>query len=191
MTTPTNKPGYTGDLPPQAFNMAAYVIGRAARATPEKIALLVYADAEAAEPGETWTYRDVETATLRIAAGLRDRGLAPGDRLLIRLDNTSAYALVFFGAIAAGLVPLATSTHLSEDEAAFLAADSGARAVALADHLPRPLAAGIDIITAEDVARMLREVEPSGGYAATRADDPAYMVYTSDRKSTRLNSSHT
>ena len=179
VTTPTNKPGYTGDLPPQAFNMAAYVIGRAARATPEKIALLVYADAEAAEPGETWTYRDVETATLRIAAGLRDRGLAPGYRLLIRLDNTSAYALVFFGAIAAGLVPLATSTHLSEDEAAFLAADSGARAVALADHLPRPLAAGIDIITAEDVARMLREVEPSGGYAATRADDPAYMVYTS------------
>ena len=56
------------------------------------------------------------------------RGSAAGDRLLVRLPNDSDYALVFLGAISAGLVPIPVSTQLTESEAAFLLADSrGAR----------------------------------------------------------------
>lgn len=168
-----------GEPAPPRFNMADYVIGRAARVDPDKVALLVYADAEADAPAETWTYRQLDEAVRRIAGGLAARGLRKGDRLLIRLDNTSAYALLFFGAIAAGLVPLATSTHLSEDEAEFLAADSGASALALADHLPRQrVPAGVLLLGADDIAAMLRD-GPLAAYADTLADEPAYMVYTS------------
>ena len=171
--------GYSGELPPERFNMAEYVIGRAARREPDKPALLVYDDAEAEAPHETWTYAEIERAVLGIAGALQASGLERGDRLIIRLDNTSTYALLFFGAIAAGMVPLATSTHLSEDEAAFLAADSGARAVALADHLPHPdRDSGVRAIPAGDVAAMIRSAGLAR-YADTRADDPAYMVYTS------------
>lgn len=158
--------------------MAAYVIRGAALSVPDKTALLVYDDAEAPAI-ETWSYRAIEEAVLRIAGGLKARGLGNGERLLIRLDNTSSYALLFFGAIAAGLVPLPTSTHLAEDEALFLIADSAAAAVGLADHLPRDrIPPGVDVITAGDVARMLSDGERLQ-YADTHANDPAYMVYTS------------
>src|SRR6478609_6736599 len=123
---------------PAEFNMAEFCIGRAARAHPDKIALVVVRHpAEAAEKHETWTYAAIEDAALRIAGGLADLGLERGDRLLIRLDNTSTYALLFFGAIAAGIVPLPTSTQLTEPEALFLLSDSGAKAIALAGDLPR------------------------------------------------------
>ncbi len=169
---------FTGPRPPERFNMAAYVIARAAVATPDKVALIVHEHLDG-PAAEVWTYRAIDEAVLRIAGGLQARGLERGDRILIRLDNTSHYALAFFGAIAAGLVPLATSTHLSAEEAAFLTSDCGARAVALADHIPRgEVAAGVDIISADDIATMLRTA-PRAPYAATLADDPAYMVYTS------------
>lgn len=165
------------DAPPPVFNMAEYVVGRAARATPDRLALVVYDDALAGTPHETFTFAEVEQAVLNIAGGFERLGLVTGDRVLVRLDNTSAYAFTFFGAIAAGLVPLATSTHLSEPEAAFLVADSGARAIALATHLPSPAGDAL-VIGAGDIARMISD-GPRGAYRQTRADDPAYMVYTS------------
>lgn len=171
--------GFSGPLPPARFNMARYVISRAARAAPDKPALIVVDRPGRPDAAEQWTFRQIEQAVLAVARGLNARGLCRGDRLLIRLDNTSTYPILFFGAIAAGLVPLATSTHLTEEEAQFLQTDSGARAVALADHLPRiGIASGVDVIGADEVAAMLR-APAAHGYADTAADDPAYMVYTS------------
>ena len=151
---------FSGPLPPSRFNMADYVIGRAARDTPDKIALLVVADVDAAAPAEAWTYAQLDAAVLCIAAALRARGLQRGDRLLIRLDNTSAYALLFFGA--------------------FLLGNSGARCVALADHLDKADAATECVLTATDIAAMIATGSADAiGYADTAADDPAYMIYTS------------
>lgn len=166
--------------PPARFNMAAYCIGRAAREAPDKIALLVVDDPdEAAAPAEVWTYREIEDAVLRVAGGLREAGLLRGDRLLIRLDNTSTYALLFFGAIAAGLVPLPTSTQLTDPEALFLLADSGARAIALADGLPlQHLPPGLRVLSTADIERMAFDGRKSA-YADTGADDPAFLIYTS------------
>ncbi len=52
-----------------------------------------------------------------VAAGLLAEGLVPGDRLMLRLPNTSDYALLFLGAISAGLVPIPISSQLTESEA--------------------------------------------------------------------------
>lgn len=162
-----------------SFNMAAYAVGRAARQRPGAAALLVIDDVAASQPAETWTFAEIEDAVLRIAGGLKRAGLSPGARILIRLDNTSAYALLFFGAIAGGFVPLPTSTQLTEREARFLLDDSGAEAVALADNLPvESVPAGVRIFSADDIARMLRD-EPRADYADTAADDPAFLIYTS------------
>ena len=89
--------------PPRAMNMAAYCLAAAAT-TPEKPALIVLTDA-AAPPSEVWTFARLEDAVQRVTGGLRDLGLRQGDRILIRLDNTSAYAILFFGAIAGGFAP--------------------------------------------------------------------------------------
>ena len=173
--------GFTGERPPRRFNMAEYVIGRAARTTPDKVALIVIGDVAAAAPSETWTYRDLDRAVLRVAAALRSRGFVAGDRLLIRLENTSAYAVLFFGAIAAGLVPIPASSQLTDRETAFVLTNSGALGVVLPDHV-EVLGAPDKIITlhARDIAAMIANpAEIAAVYAATSDDDPAYMIYTS------------
>lgn len=173
MYTPLHTPA---DNPP--FNMARYCIAGAAAATPGKPALIVIRDADA-RPSEIWTYIDLEDAVLRTAGALRKLGLAPGDRVLIRLDNTSAYAILFFGAIAAGLVALPASSQLTDRESLFLLTDSGAAAVACATPLDMSgLARPPLALTPDDVARMSRD-GPRIDYAPTLAETPAFLIYTS------------
>jgi acyl-coenzyme A synthetase/AMP-(fatty) acid ligase len=104
-------------------------------------------------------------------------GFAPGERLMIRMPNTSDYALLFFGAIAAGLVPLPSSSQLTEAEAAFLLKDSDASAVAIAGGMD-VAADGVRVIDETMVARLKAHASLQD-YADTAADDPAFLVYTS------------
>lgn len=168
--------GFHGPLPPARFNMASYCIGRAAAARPDAVALIVI-DTTGDPPREVWTYAALEDAVLRTAAALRALGLEPGGRILIRLDNTSTYAILFFGAIAAGLVPLPASTQLTASEVEFLLQDSGAAAVA--GSLPQGARAlGARLIAADEVERMAAFGERAA-YADTDADAPAFLIYTS------------
>ncbi|MEM9029196.1 MAG: class I adenylate-forming enzyme family protein [Pseudomonadota bacterium] len=170
--------GFTGPLPPPAFNMAAYAIGRSAHAHPDRIALLV-CDRPEGPPTETWTFADLETACLRIGAGLARSGLNRGDRLIIRLPNTSQFAFVFFGAIAAGYVPVPTSTQLTDRETAFLLRDSSAKLLCSdTAHAPGTVPDGVAQLTPDDLAKFQTDLAATT-YAETAADDPAYLIYTS------------
>jgi acetyl-CoA synthetase len=179
---PSGSHTFSGPPPPPRFNMAAYTIGRAAAATPNKTALIVIDRLGAAAPAEEWTFADLEASVLAVAHGLLTRGLQRGDRVLIRLDNTSAYALLFFGAIAAGLVPIPASSQLTESEAAFLLENSGARCIAVADGPgAKNLPPGTLRLSPVDIAALMadRHASPAHTYADTAADAPAYMIYTS------------
>ena len=159
---------------PTRFNMARYAIGRAAAADPHKVALTVVADVDAPiAAAERWTYGALDEAVRRIAAGLIAEGLAAGDRLLIRLPNGSDYALLFFGAIAAGIVPIPASPQLTEEEARFLLDNSGAAAVAGAAMTGAHRTIGGDALVRIKVA------PPLPDYADTGAEDPAFLIYTS------------
>jgi acyl-coenzyme A synthetase/AMP-(fatty) acid ligase len=159
--------------------MAAYCIRQAAAARPSAPGLIVVADAGASAPAEMWTFAQLEDAVLRIAAGLKKAGLEPGARILIRLENTSTYALFFFGAIAGGFVPLPTSAQLTEREVRFLLEDSEAAAAAIGRDLgigaPPP---GVRIFETEEIVRMIAHGR-RGTWADTAADDPAFLIYTS------------
>jgi acyl-CoA synthetase (AMP-forming)/AMP-acid ligase II len=81
---------------------------------------------------------------------------------MIRMGNTSDYALLFFGAIAAGCVPLPSSAQLTEEEADFLLADAGAGMVAMSEELaiqPPPERARID---SQPTSRCLRTYHHEG-----------------------------
>ncbi|HMW56468.1 MAG TPA: AMP-binding protein [Accumulibacter sp.] len=174
-----NRWHYTGQLPPTRFNMARYCLAAAARDTPDKVALVVVSDAKALpERAECWTYRQLDETVRQVAAGLRAWGLDPGARLMIRMGNTSDYALLFFGAIAAGCVPLPSSAQLTEEEADFLLADAGAEMVAMSEELAIHPPPDVRVLTPADIAR-LRTHHDAVDYADTAAADPAFLIYTS------------
>ena len=94
--------------------MARYCLATSAAECPDKTALIVVQNEKSPkDAAEQWTYGQLDEAVRRIAAALLDSGLRPGDRLMIRLPNTSSYALLFFGALAAGIVPLPASSQLA------------------------------------------------------------------------------
>lgn len=162
-------------IPPR-FNMARYCIGRAAGAAPDRVALTVVSDVDVPlARAERWTFGALDTMVRRIAAGLLAEGLAPGDRLLIRLPNGSDYALFFFGAIAAGIVPIPASPQLTAAEAEVLLENSGAAAMAATDDT----IAGAYRMIDGDAVRRIKAASPLPGYADTAADDPAFLIYTS------------
>ncbi|MBY0227473.1 MAG: AMP-binding protein [Hyphomicrobium sp.] len=165
---------------PERFNMARYCLAAQAERLPKKPALVVIDDPDPhTQPLETWTFAQLEDAVLRVAAALEDLGLKPGDRILIRLDNTSTYPILYSGAIAAGLIAVATSSQLTAAEADFLMQDSAPRAVALAPHLPRgDIPDGVIVLEEATVRDMIHSAR-RGRYADTSAEDPAYLLYTS------------
>jgi acyl-CoA synthetase (AMP-forming)/AMP-acid ligase II len=52
------------------------------------------------------TYGEVLTAARRVAAGLGEQGLVPGDRVMIMLPSGSAFLSTFFGTVLAGGIPV-------------------------------------------------------------------------------------
>jgi acetyl-CoA synthetase len=172
----TALPNRVSDAP---FNMARYCIAQAAAETPVKAALIVIDDAQSCHATETWTFAQLEDAVLRVAAALQDRGYQRGDRVLIRLDNSSLYPITYLAAIAAGLIALPASSQLTASEAEFLLTDSGARVIALSDGMPRgQIPAGTDVISDSELRAMIAHPRQAE-YAATQRGDPAYLIYTS------------
>ena len=53
---------------------------------------------------ERWSYADVELKASSLAAGLRELGLQPGDRIGVTLPSTPAYVITIFAAAKAGLI---------------------------------------------------------------------------------------
>ncbi|MFM8745798.1 MAG: acyl-CoA synthetase [Aestuariivirga sp.] len=143
----------------------------------DKTALIV-----AGTETEAWSYGAIEDAVLRLAEGLRRRGLEQGGRLFIRMGNSLDYALLFFAANAAGGVPIPASPQLTPRETGLLLRSSCARLLAWDGSLALPETEGVDILTPDDIAEMKRA--PAGSYADTAADDPAYLIFTSGTSGT-------
>lgn len=162
--------------PPARFNAARALIGENARLRPEKTALILVGDGTEAQ----LTFGEADRAVRGIGAGLLRLGLRPGDRVMIRMGNDADYALLHFGAMAAGLVSLPSSPQLTQGEAAFLMENSGAAAVALAGGctVEPDAVAGRILLDAAAIAD-LKAGEPLADYADTAADDPAMLIYTS------------
>ncbi|HOF64084.1 MAG TPA: acyl-CoA synthetase [Dermatophilaceae bacterium] len=173
-TTPETRPL------PARFNLTAYCLAPAPVREPTATGLVVVHDARAGiEDAERWTFGDLDVAVRRVGAGLLAAGLRPGDRLLLRMGNTSDAALLFFGAIGVGAVAVPTSAMLTADEVSFVAADASPALVAAADELRHTVPAGLATVGPGEVARWIAGEAGAADYADTAADDPAFLVYTS------------
>lgn len=155
---------------PAPFNLAAYVLG-AGRATPDKDALVIIGGAEV----ERWTYGAVISAVRGIASGLRAEGLAPGDRVLMRLGNTVEFPFAFMGALAAGLVPVPTSAALTEPETRVILDMVKPRAVLRDPDVP---CAPADNVYGIDNLRAWHHYAPEPFHLGD-PERPGYIIFTS------------
>ena len=171
--------GFHGPQPPARFDMARYCLAIGQTRPSGHLGLVVVHNADAGpETDERWTFGELEQAVRRIAAGLLGAGLVAGDRVLLRMGNTSDAALVFFGAIAAGFVAVPTSSMLTSDEVAAVVADARPSLVVAAPELAATVPDGIPLVGPDQVASWRADLAPAP-WRDTAADDPAFLVYTS------------
>ncbi|UWQ09202.1 acyl--CoA ligase [Aliiroseovarius crassostreae] len=162
---------------PSPFNMAAYVL-RHAKDMGDKVALAVVS----AEGEDTiWTYAQLARSVEGVAAGLLRKGLVPGDRVLLRLGNTVDFPLAYLAAIHAGLVPVPTSSQLTEVEITKMAALVTPRLVIASEGIALPVedpkTESLPVLTVQELHDMTRlaPVEPHMG----DPNRPAYIIFTS------------
>lgn len=105
--------------------------------------------------GRRWTWGELWTDVRRIAAGLAERGIAPGDRVLIHAENCPEMTLAWLGCAALGAVAVTTNTK-----------SVGAEMTYFAEHT-RAVAA----ITQPRFAAMVAEAAPGLRWIAVTADD--------------------
>jgi carnitine-CoA ligase len=72
-----------------------------------------------------WTYVELLEATQRIAAGMRDRGVEVGDKVLIHAENSPEMLMAWLACATLGAVAVTTNTRSVAAEIAYFAGHTG------------------------------------------------------------------
>lgn len=181
-----------GGVTPQSVRVMnlAYLLTRNARRYPALTGLIW---------GErSWTWAEIDTAVSSLAAALRARGIAKGDRVLVHSKNTAQMFFSMFAAFRLGAVWVPTNFRLTADEVLYLAEFSGAKGFLCHGDFPDHAAAvarevpGVGFIwrfdeqardtrfgEADVSARMAAHHGEAISNVAVNRDDPAWFFFTS------------
>jgi len=124
------------------------------------------------------TWQQIDNAVNAAAATLRASGVAPGDRVVVRLPTSIGYAVAVLGVLRAGGIAVPSSPLAPDAELRGLLAHSGAATViAATDHVEWPGEAGT-VLPAPDLSGAPAEpvVPVTGG------EDIAMLCYTTAAK---------
>ena len=97
------------------------IVSRAARRFGAKTALIA--------PGRTLTYHELDDLCDRVAGGLHDIGVRPGDRVSLYSPNRWEWVIAYHAALRAGAVVNPINVMLTAEEVAFVLNDCGAAAI--------------------------------------------------------------
>lgn len=90
-------------------------------------------DLRPGEPVRRLSYAEIEAAIAELAAGLAAAGVEPGDRVVLRLQNTSDFVVCLFACLRAGAIAVPTITQYAGEELRYAVEDCGARALIFDD----------------------------------------------------------
>lgn len=121
----------------------------------------------------TYTFSELNAAADRVAAGLADLGIRPGDRVLLQLPNSCQFAVALFGLLRAAAVPVMCLPGHRTAELGHFADVSGAVALIVADE-----AGGFDY---RDMARRLAAEHPSLQHVIVDGDNGPFVAWPSIR----------
>ena len=167
-------------LPP-AFNLATHVLAGAMAAGDHPALVVLHPDRD-----EAISYARLTTLVFGCATHLSAQGLAPGDRVLLRLKNGPAFPIAFLGAIAAGLVPVPTSAALTRPEVTRLSALVAPRLILADPGLTLPDIGAPTV--PPDLA--LWETLPPQSAILTDPNSEAYIIFTSGTSGRPMAVSH-
>ncbi|MGY1689888.1 long-chain-fatty-acid--CoA ligase [Geodermatophilus sp. SYSU D01105] len=131
------------------------------------------------------TYDGFRDAAARVAAGLRARGVTPGDRVGMVLPNVLSFPVVFYGALMAGAAVVPMNPLLKAREVEYYLRDSGARLVVALDSVGGAATeaageVGVDAVTVGPTDAGDALAGDAGGDVVERDDtDAAVILYTS------------
>ncbi|MET8882917.1 class I adenylate-forming enzyme family protein [Streptomyces rubiginosohelvolus] len=171
-------------IPGSRPTSAASPGGRVRAAVPPPRSLPALLDLRAAtDPGRTALICGTRTLTfaawrdrsVALAAGLRNRGLRPGSRVVLRYGGGDwiAYAVAYCGVLRAGCVAVPLSDRQSPATSAHVLADSGATALLYPGGAvlpPELLPAGVWSATEEEIGSEAGTWAGSGTLAGTGAE---------------------
>ncbi|MBR3067388.1 MAG: amino acid adenylation domain-containing protein, partial [Prevotella sp.] len=121
----------------------------------------------------TYTYRQMDELTNRIANGLRQRGVGEHDRVALLLPRTSRLILSLFGVLKAGAAYIPCDPEYPADRVKLILEDSGAQfIITTADHLSQDKAIDVEELLASTAGDEPLQTDVT-------ADDLAYLIYTS------------
>ncbi|WP_422769371.1 class I adenylate-forming enzyme family protein [Plantactinospora sp. WMMC1484] len=131
----------------------------------------------------SWTYRELLSASQRVASWLRHRGVRQGDRLLVALPNSRRLVAVIHGALRAGVAVVPVSAQARPYHLAAVARDARP-GLALGGDPERFAAAvaalpGLEVIDPDQAAREWAVLTPRDDPAGVSGSDLALLVYTS------------
>ena len=160
---------------PLRFNAAEWFIGRHVReGRASSIAII---DGEG-----SITYRQLDDAVRRFANVLRDAGARHDERIALIAPDSRWLSTGFWGAIAAGAVPVPVNTLLKPADFRYVVGDCGAR-IAVVDPqiVDRSELASIDaeVWTVDEMRKRIEGASPRGTYAETHRDAMAFLLYSS------------
>jgi len=76
-------------------------------------------------PARTWTYAEIGRDVQAVAAALHARGVAPGERVLLHLDNSPEFVISWFACAHVGAVAVSTNTRSVARDMAYFADHAG------------------------------------------------------------------
>jgi amino acid adenylation domain-containing protein len=147
--------------------------------------------------GTRLSFEDLLDRSQRLARALQDRGLNPGDRVAIFMDNGVDAVVSIYGAWIAGGVVMVINPLTKPKKLAYLLGDSGARVLLSQTNLKRVFQAGLDELQARSFIpsvivagqgsdgdapafeEILRTTRPDPMDPGSLATDLAALIYTS------------
>ena len=184
---------------PEFFNIGqACTASHKNKENEEKIAMIVEDD----ELGNSEiTYQELNRRSNQFGQLLVNLGIKIQDRVLIRLPNSLDYPISFLGTMKSGAISVPTSTLLAPEELVYIIKDSGARALVIdkkawqfiqpelqksdCKNLRFILLSGKGEFQSQeqfillDIHEELNKITAINPFYKTKAEDPAYLVYTS------------
>lgn len=157
---------------PDRFNMAAHALRHADRLNTKTALIVLDPDGP-----DMWTYGRLKQAVLGTATGLLNSGLAPGERLLMRLGNTVDFPIVYLAAIAVGIIPVPTSSQLTVPEVGKIHDELNPGGVVAATGVALPEHPNCPVITTDDLRQM--QSLPPADVVMGDPNRPAYIIFTS------------